>query len=641
MSLLEKMGLDPKGIPAYLDWFRTDAWPKIMQTEKAGAADAASLGLLGASLTATSPTLALAGAGLLGASAPLAFGAAGGYLTAKSFFSDIEEAAYMQSALGIRSAPPPQKHDRDGLLVGYTCDGGRPIRIPDMALMRHFMTGGMTGVGKTVSATLFMAQQIARGGGVMWVDGKLDPENIASFYHLAKWMGRESDIRVINPGDPKNSNTYNFVLDGDADEVASRILSTVPSTEGNAGADYYKQSANHGLTCLVATLKGLGLAYNCMDLSILLSNDKALLRLDQMVDSSSNIPQDVVKLFKLFLESVKTRNANTGEVSVDLRKMRDVFGGIAGRLFVYGVDKMGAITGSYSPDVRLYEDIKDGRLIYCALPTMGKLIAAQNFGKVILGDLRSAVARIQSLPSAQRPNPPFMVWMDEVQSYGSAQALATQFQQNRSANIFLGVGFQDNASIEVLGDGFLETVVGNTFSKIFFKPGNRETADAWADLIGKHKVATPIMTQTAGMGSSMANLRVTPDSMRSGSRGVSLQYREAEEYRLAAEKLMRLDFGQAVVLYGASSVYDIRVPMLNFDPALRAQLGPVAIQKPRRSQRKVAGLELFSKYADFISTLGATPGVKAARKQDSSQAVVSRFKQVEEAAAAPAQETPI
>ncbi len=166
------------------------------------------------------------------------------------------------------------------------------------------MVGGMTGVGKTVSATLLMAQQMSKGGGVLWVDGKLDPDNMEMFFHLAKWLGRESDVRIIHPSNPALSNSYNFIAQGSPDQVASRILSTIPSTQTNAGSDYYKQAANQGLICVLGVIECLGLSYNCMDLAILLTHPKALLELDDMVNAHLQArPQahsPAVAAFKLF-----------------------------------------------------------------------------------------------------------------------------------------------------------------------------------------------------------------------------------------------------------------------------------------------------------------------------------------------------
>lgn len=608
-----------KAMKPYAQWIGEDALPKLYQTQFAGTKDAIGAGLLGAGVASTSPLAALSA---LGAAAPLVPGVLGGMgaaLLAHRMLTGLQSPNVLKSGLGLVSSSPPVIDPRSpfpGLLIGYTSDGGLPVRIPFDSLMRHFLTGGMTGVGKTVSANTFMTQQIAMGGGVLWIDGKLDPDNILSLYHLAKSMGREADFRVINPGDPANSNTYNMLLYGDPDEVGSRVLSTIPSTESNAGADYYKQASNQGLTILIGAIKAAGLAYNAMDLSILLTNDKAMLDLAARVRERAG-DHPAAAGFELFLEQYKTRNPKDGTISLDMKKLKDTFGGVAGRLFVYGSGKMGEITSSYTPDVRLFEDIRDNRIIYCALPTMGKQLAAQNFGKIVTGDLRSAIADIQALPKSQRPWPPFLVWMDEIASYGSAAALETPYQQARSAQIYLGSGYQENSSIEALGESFLGTIVGNTFTKIFFKPGSRETADAWADLIGKHKALSETFTRSVSGGGSRAALRMSLDSQRSASESVSMAVKEQEEYILSAERLMTLDFGQAVVLYGGSSLYDVRVPKIDFLPQMRTELGGLSVQRPRRaaSAKGTAGLNYFEKYRSFLTELSEMPETKKAQAE--------------------------
>jgi hypothetical protein len=193
------------------------------------------------------------------------------------------------------------------------------------------------------------------------------------------------------------------------------------------------------------------------------------------------------------------------------------------------------------------------------------------------------------------------------------------------------VGFQENSSIEALGSSFLGSIIGNTYSKLFFKPANRETADTWADLIGKHKVVVESMSRNFGGGASAAALRVTPDSQRSQSAGIGLSYKETEEYRLSAEKLARLDFGQAALLYGASRIYDLRVPKLDFSPTMRAELGDMELQRPRSSfNRNVKGLNLFDKFKDFMTELSEMPDVRRTRENDTASAARTKFSQAQE-----------
>lgn len=124
-----------------------------------------------------------------------------------------------------------------------------------------------------------------------------------SSIQLCAWAGRRADLLVINAGDPNLSNTYNPILYGDADEVSSRILSLIPSSESSPGTDYYRQAANQGITTLVGAIQRAGLAYNFMDLSILLQNQRALGMLENMVPEGND-----AKALRLFLEQYKQTN---------------------------------------------------------------------------------------------------------------------------------------------------------------------------------------------------------------------------------------------------------------------------------------------------------------------------------------------
>jgi hypothetical protein len=250
----------------------------------------------------------------------------------------------LHSEMRIKSARTRMGCVQTDYFLGYTSDQAKPVWLGQDEMMRHFLIAGMTGVGKTVASNLLMAQQMAKGGGLLWVDGKLDPQNMTHFFHMAKWLGRESDVRIINPANPELSNTYNFVLHGSAQEVAARILTTLGASSSSPGADYYKQAANQGLVSILGVLKWLKVAYNCMDLAILLSHPKALEDLFKRVQVHGNWGREA-SAFVLFLESCSDVARKSQSVAIDARKLRDLFGGVAGRLFVFGSGTCGEITG--------------------------------------------------------------------------------------------------------------------------------------------------------------------------------------------------------------------------------------------------------------------------------------------------------
>jgi DNA polymerase III delta prime subunit len=550
----------------------------------------------------------------------------------------------LQSELRLKSARTRTSCKGQGhYFLGYTSDKAKEVWVGQDEMMRHFLIAGMTGVGKTVASNLLMAQQMAKGGGLLWVDGKLDPHNITFFFQLAKWLGRESDVRIINPAHPELSNTYNFVLYGSADEVASRILTTFGAATSSAGADYYKQAANQGLICILAVLKWLNLSYNCMDLAILLSHPKALEDLNKRVHAQGNLGREA-SAFALFLESCGETNRKTQLPQLDTKKLRDLFGGIAGRLFVFGSGTCGEITSSYTPDINLFESICANELIYCALPSMGQHVTAQNFGKMLTGDLRSAIAKVQALPLDERPNPPFMVWLDEVASYASAQALAAPFQQARSAGLSIGVGFQEHASMQELGPSFLGTIMGNTYSKLFFKPAELETATVWSKLLGTQKAMESRQTSAVVSSNGSDAMFFKPFGQLIKTKTESTIDSQTQWQRVSVQQLTRLGQGHAVFLAGGTHLYDLKIPMIEFSHALQAQLGGVKIQRPptpskhdhwikthafsdqgaHSSQRlngSIKGLFLQHHYRDWVSAVAFDGDSRAASS-------VSREKQL-------------
>lgn len=555
------------------------------ETAIGGAADAAALSAIGAAGVLSAPTFVG-----VPAAAPAVLAAAGAGWIAHRLSTKWRDRGLLTSQLGIRSAeiPKPAPGEK-GLLLGYTTDDGRPLRLPDDGLMRHGLIVGQSGVGKTVAGSLMLYQQLQRGGGLMFVDGKIDADNLRMIYQYAAWCGRAQDVLVINPGDPSRSNTYNPVLFGDPDESASRVLSTIPSTESNAGADFYKQASLQGLVTLIGALQRAGLAFHVMDLSILLTNPYALSDLEKKVNAVAGGSFEARNL-SLFLEQFKVSTKPGVAATIDMKKVKDIFGGIGGRLFTFGSGNFGKVMNTYDPEVNLFEAIRNNKIIYVALPTMGKAESAKNFGKILLGDLRTAVSWIQALPVAERPWPPFMCFLDEFGSYATP-TVQVLFEQARSAHVFMMPAVQTLANIKAVSDELSEMVVGNTWTKIFFKLGTQETAEEAANLIGMRKAAARSLSYSANESSSASFLKTTPDSNKGDGGGFSYSEREDEDYRVSPDDFKALDKGECIVSYGGDAIYDVRVPMMRLSPEAARELGEPTINRKRPS---------FVKGADFL-----------------------------------------
>lgn len=479
---------------------------------------------------------------------------------------------------------PTQK----GLRIGYTQDNALPLDIENGFLQRHTAIIGQSGVGKTTLGEYLLWQQAARRGGFIFIDAKLDAATRDKLSFMMQLLGRSDEFYVLNVDDPSNSHTYNPILRGDSDEVASRLLNLLPSAENSPGADFYRQQAMYALTVLTGALKSAKRRYHFSDLAILLQSDRAL-------ESMLRLPmqQEARMSLEVFLNQFRKRDKNG--ISIDVDKVKNTLGGMSGRIAQFAQGKFGEVFNTYTPEIDLTDIVMHNKCLYVMLPTMGKDQAALNLGKMILSDLRTAVYNVQGLKPELRPNPPFLVFADEMGSY-VMQGIARLFEQARSAGICMIPAFQTFANLRAISPDFEDIIIGNTWNKVFFKFASKDSPETAAEIIGKTKKFVRSLSMSENEGTSAQNLRATPQGSGSKSGGMSESWRESEEYRVTPEHLKSMGMGEAVVMSG-SRVFHIKTPMLNF---------PQPIPEFKKTSHKVymapdeIGLDLEDRYKEFL-----------------------------------------
>jgi len=517
----------------------------------------------------------------------------------------------LPSSITVDSSDPPSvPYEKPGLSFGYTTDTGDDVYIEDDDLCRHTLVVGQTGMGKTVFLKYLMFQQIQRGGGVLFVDGKLDEDNIRDVYEFAAYCGRASDFMVINPGQPHLSNTYNPILYGDPDEIAARILSLVPSTATSAGADHYKQSANLALVCFISALqeqtraeveatkednvkKGLpedfndftkvkGKAYNFLDLALLTMNEGVLGELMKHIRQAD--PDSLSrKNLSIFLDQYAKESgldAEGGDIQVDLKRLKETLGGIGARMHQFGSGNFGPVLNAYDPEVKMYEAVRDGKIVYAALPTMGKDVAAQNLGKIIISDLRTTISWLQ-LRKQDRPKIPFLAILDEMNSYAT-EALALMFEQARSARVALMPAIQTDSGLSNVSEDFKERILSNTENKIFFRLSSQATAEMASELIDETSRTAISSSSGESSGLSAQALHIGPNKGESDSTSASIGERQAEEALISPNDLKGLKAGECVFLK-SPRVWILKIPFLGISESIRAAIGPLRINRTRTS----------------------------------------------------------
>ena len=561
-----------------------------------GAADAAALCAIGVSGLCSTPAWASSHW-----SVPAALGALGGFHLGhrwiKPFYNGkgiLGEHMVSGDAVPMKLRPGDYAN---GLLLGYTVDKAEPVIVSDEFLTRHGFVLGASGVGKTVLGEGMMLQQIMRGGGLAFIDGKLDFKNLETIHAFCKWAGRERDLLVLNPGDPSFSNSYNPILFGDPDEVAARILSLVPSTENNPGADYYLQANNQGIVTLVAALQAAELSYNFMDLTILLMNAKAMAYLETVIPEKTQAQIEAKTNLRYFLEQYKVPGRD-GKMALDIKRMKETFGGIGGRMFMFGSGSFGEMMNVYDPEINLFDAITTNKIIYIMLPTMGKSVAASNFAKMMIGDMRTSISWMQKLKDEEKPNPTYFVFLDEANSY-VANSFQTMFEQSRSARVSLIPATQSLAGFDSVDPTLTEMILGNCWTKIYFKIGTQDSAERAQELIGTYKGMVEAVAETDSESVSANPMAMGPEYNQGTGGGIGFTQRQEEAYKVDANQLKGLEIGEAIVTFGGSKVYHIKVPRFEMSAATSAQMKPVKLNHKKSKFRK--GINLFNRSDEFLS----------------------------------------
>lgn len=568
----------------------------LLNARLGGRAEATGLLLAMAGGWATLP--GVLGTGLDGIVAGLTLAAGGGAMVGSHLIRHLRtDGLGGAGAFAINSDRVP-KDDGHGISIGFVGDTLEELRIPAAAWSRHVMIVGQSGVGKTVLGQWIMLQQIARGGGLLWIDGKLDPANLRDLYLMCKWCGRGRDLLVLNPGNPSMSNTYNPVLVGEPDEVAARCMALVPEAGTSAGADHYRAGATVALSTLVAAIQATGKAFCFSDLRVLLTSPKALEWLLKSVKGS-----DAALQLDLFLDQYRRADRRSGTRTLDSDALATAFGGIGSRLTQFSSTGFGKVMNTYVPEVNLFDAVRRNKIVYVMLPTMGKGEAASGLGKLVVGDFRSAVARVQALPENQRPDPPFLGFFDEAGSYVT-QAWSRMFEQARSAHLVMIPAFQTRANLETLGSELRAMVAGNTLTKVFFKPGEPDTSAWMADMIGQEAQVQHGLNDSGSRstraGSIADHLAGAGGAGGTGGEAHGQSTAARVGYKVTPDDLALLAPGEAVVVHDGSNVYHLHVPRVTFCPEFARQAGAVQLIHAAPVAAPADGLDLLGKVDHFL-----------------------------------------
>lgn len=495
--------------------------------------------------------------------------------------------------------PSDEVYDEPGLVVGYTKDDNRKVVLPYNLLSYHMSIIGASGYGKTTLLMSMLYQQIRSGGGFIFGDAKIDADTRDTLGYWVTKTGRSNEFYIINFDDPSNGNTYNPALEGDADEVSSRLMNVMPEATGG-GADHYRSTVQLAITIIIAALKSRNIRYTFSDLSILMQSASAL---EWLLNKTPEGSQERMNLEVFLNKFRKIEYSKDGTVShpIDENKIKDTLGGLGNRIGNFAQGKMGEVMNTYTPEIDLYDIIMNNKMLYVMLPTMAKNEQSIIFMKMFIGDLRSAVSRIQKIPKTERPTPPFMVPIDEFGPVAT-ESITTLFEQARSAGLSLIPGFQTFGQLDKVGEGFDDILLQNTTTKAYFKFGVSDSAERAADNIGQTKNYQHSISSSSGVGDGSQTLRATPQATLSANEGSGDTWRTIEEHKIRIDQLKGLGKGEAIITIGPK-IYHVQVPMMYSPIDKNPNRKPfTSLKHPTYMPSTETQADLGKKYKTFVRT---------------------------------------
>jgi hypothetical protein len=469
-----------------------------------------------------------------------------------------------------------------------------PILIEDTMLLTHMFVVGTTGAGKTTFLVNLLRQMLLLGSGCLAVDGKGDQTVYEAFYNTAVDTGREDDFLVINFNVPEESNTFNPLLKGSADDVID-IIGTMLDTSGdNAFWSGRALIMMKGLLSLLIPLRDADLLFdpqgnkvNVLTFSEIMrwidlqnlkelyftireSNDLGYLDVDGMTsEEKKRYPDSGVSIDRLegYLTSVyvdihnrkaKISDGSSKQHGNSFLMWNESLDMLAGRF--------GAIFNTPTPSMDMIDVVTNGRIVYVLLPALkvdprtlsvlGKIILAffKNAISALLGEKIAGTIETRYKSFARRPRVPFWGVMDEYGAY-AVDGFDNVLAQARSLKVSVCILVQEIASLKKTSEIEAQRLLGNTGVKVALKVEEQKTVDEVVEMLGKRE---------------RANIKVRSEQQSTAERDIEVQEKEL----ITTKMLKEMKPGHGYIMWAGEVA-----PMLvnYYEPPIPAEIPEFAL----------------------------------------------------------------
>lgn len=428
-----------------------------------------------------------------------------------------------------------------------------------------FITGDASGdksAGVVTHNTEFLLSvvfnSLVHGSGFIYVDGKADSSLYGKIYSMARQMGREDDVRVINfqtgakdiygPQVFKASNTMNPFSVGSAGMLTNLLVSLMSTGKG----DVWEGRAISFVEALMKPLVFLRDEYGLMLDVDVIRNYFELKRLEELAwRDEDKYPGLEVALSGMISYLKNLPGYDLGKYQKQAETAIEQHGYITMQLvrsFNSLADTYGYIMRTPMADIDFLDVFLNRRILVVLLPALEKSSAElQNLGKIIVASIKATMAvglgsRLegpwaQVLESKPTTSPsPFLCVLDEY-GYYAVEGFAVVPAQARSIGVSAIFAGQDLPAFQKSSEKEADSTLANTNTKACGKLICVKTAKYFTDLSGQATItrAQSFESKTDGL---------TGGFKENG--GASIEKMD----RVTMDDLMRQDTGKWTLWFG-------------------------------------------------------------------------------------------
>lgn len=395
---------------------------------------------------------------------------------------------------------------------------GYSIEIPVTVLKQHVFLMGSTGSGKTSLLRRLLYTQFKYGGGCCFIDGKADVADMYQiFYSTVAECDRLHDLYVLNFLNPEESHTFNPFVYGNAVFLSEILASLLKPASGDQV--YWQERGLELMRALMSVLvwlrdhRGLKLTFSTIRKHM---NFESLVRLakDESIPMRDENNFPVRERLIAYLQGLSDNwHKYPEEMTDDLQE--------ALRQFGYGVQQwsstldvfyasFGKILDTENPDIDMKDIVLNNKILYVLLPALKqsqqtlaslgrflvgtfKIVFAELIGEKIIGEAEELSAGV----SAKKPDPPFLLILDEAGSY-IPEDIDNILAQARSTGVGVIISVQEVASLKKGGDILEKRVLNNTKLKICLAVDDPEAADYFVKRVGRDWTIVPHLRREVG-----------------------------------------------------------------------------------------------------------------------------------------------